>query len=246
MQNITIIGLGKMGSAIHNRLLLQGEYSVGGCEKSDDVNKKIEAADIIIVAVKPQDFDVLVASVTVDLSQKLIISIMAGVAIDSIAQKLHTKRIIRSMPNLGAAHGEGVTGWIASQACSPEDKKVAEQIFCALGHHFEFEDEMLIDRLSAISSAGPAYFFYLTQLLEEKAAEFGFKPDQAERLARYTFLSAAYVMENSGKTSSELVQAVASKGGITEQALLSMKENKFDEIFKNAVEAAKNRSEELK
>ena len=245
MKKITIIGLGKMGSAICNRLLQQGDFEITTCKREDDVNEKVGGADIIIIAVKPQNFDELASSITTNISDKLIISIMAGVTIESISQKLKSKKIIRSMPNLGSAIGEGVTGWIASAACSKEDKDVAEKIFAALGHQFEFEEEQFLDTVTAISGSGPAYFFYLTQLLEEKAIEFGFNKEQAERLAKYTFFSAAKVMEQSDKNPQEWVNAVASKGGITEQALTYMKENKFDSIFKNAVEAAKKRSEEL-
>lgn len=245
MKKITIIGLGKMGSAIYERLKQQAGFVIVTCERNDDVNEKIQDADVVIIAVKPQNFDELVNSIVTSVSDKLIISIMAGVTIESISQKLRVERIIRSMPNLGAAIGEGVTGWIASRECNAEHKTDAENIFSALGHQFEFEEECLLDSVAAISGSGPAYFFYLTQLLEEKAVEFGFNPIQAARLAKYTFFSAAKVMEQSDKNPQEWVSAVASKGGITEQALVHLKENKFDSIFKDAVEAAKKRSEEL-
>lgn len=245
MKKITIIGLGKMGSAIYNRLVQQVEFEISTCERGGDANEKISGADIIIIAVKPQNFDELVSSIVTSVSDKLIISIMAGVTIESISQKMKSKKIIRSMPNLGAAIGEAVTGWIASPECNAEHKTDAEKIFSALGHQFEFEEEYLLDSIAAISGSGPAYFFYLTQLLEEKAIEFGFNKVQADRLAKYTFFSAAKVMEQSDKNPQEWVSAVASKGGITEQALAHLKENKFDSIFKDAIEAAKKRSEEL-
>ncbi len=234
-----------MGSAIYDRLLKSGEFEIITCEKNDGINEKIKDAGILIIAVKPQSFDELAKSITFPISGKLVISIMAGVTIEKIAQKLSAQKIIRSMPNLGAAIGEGVTGWMANPECTQEDKGIAQNIFAALGHQFEFEQEYLLDRIAAISGSGPAYFFYLTQLLEEKAIEFGFNKEQAVRLAKYTFLSAAKVMEQSDKSAADLVTAVASKGGITERALAHMKEQKFDQIFKNAVEEAKKRSEEL-
>ncbi|MBI2990446.1 MAG: pyrroline-5-carboxylate reductase [Candidatus Magasanikbacteria bacterium] len=245
MKKITIIGMGKMGTALYDRLLKQTNFVVSGCGKKDDFAGKVLESDIIILAVKPQDFGDLSQSVGADFSGKLIISIMAGVNLETIERGFDVQKVIRSMPNLGASIGEGVTGWIANAGCDEEDKDVAKNIFSAIGHQFEFEDEHLLDKIGAISGSGPAYFFYLTKLLEEKAIEFGFSRTQAERLAIYTFLSAAKVMEHSKKNAKDLVDAVASRGGITESAFLYMKEHRFDEIFKQAVEEAKKRSEEL-
>ena len=170
---------------------------------------------------------------------------MAGVAVEAIQKKLGVQRIIRSMPNLSTKVGEGVTGWISSVDCSDRDKKDAEIIFSACGHQFELEQESQLDALVAISGSGPAYFFYLTQLLKEKAEEFGFTSQQATRLARHTFVGAAQSFMKSDMTSEEWVSAVKSKGGTTEAALESMNDNSFGDIFKKAVNAAKNRSEEV-
>lgn len=245
MKKIVIIGMGKMGTAIYERLTAGGGFEVSTCVRGNDVNEKLRDADIILIAVKPQDFSNLSRSVKADFSDILIISIMAGVNFETIQRSLKVRKVIRSMPNLGASIGEGVTGWMASRECGVGDKEVAKIIFSAMGHQFELEDERLLDRIAAISGSGPAYFFYLVQLLEEKALEFGFNQEQAQRLALYTFLSAAKVMEHSKKDAAGLVNAVASKGGITERALLYMKEYRFDDIFKQAVEEAKKRSEEL-
>lgn len=245
MKKITIIGMGKMGTAIYERLTAGRDFEVTVCVRDNDVNEKLRGVDIVLIAVKPQDFGNLSQSIKADLSDTLVISIMAGVNIETIQHNFKVQKVIRSMPNLGASIGEGVTGWMANAQCGAGDKEVAHIIFSALGHQFELEDEGLLDRIAAISGSGPAYFFYLTKLLEEKALEFGFNLEQSQRLALYTFLSAAKVMEHSNKSAMDLVSAVASKGGITERALLYMEEHEFGDIFKQAVEEAKKRSEEL-
>lgn len=233
-----------MGSVISGRLAAHS-FDVIGCDRGDNVNEKVVDADVLLIAVKPQGFDELAESISADLSDKLIISIMAGTTIVDISEKLGVARVVRSMPNLATGIGEGVTGWVASDICDSEDKKNVEKIFATFGHQFELQEEDQLNEFGAIAGCGPAYFFYLSQLLQEKAEEFGFAPDQAARLARYTFVGAAKSMEPSEKSAEQWVKDVASKGGVTEQALKHMKEHDFETIFKDAIEAAKKKSEKF-
>lgn len=243
--NVAIIGLGNMGEAIASRLEDAEGISLTRITKDDDVNQSLEEQDVVIVAVKPQSFDPLVQSITLDLSNVLVISIMAGVTIAELQEKLGAQKVVRSMPNLGASLGESATGWVSSDTCLEEDEKVVEQVLFHLGPQFGFEDESLLDAFVAICGSGPAYFFYLTQLISEKAQEFGFTKQQAINMARQTFLGAAHVMHQSEREPSEWVKKVASKGGVTEQAIAYMKENGFDMIFTEALQKAREKSESL-
>ncbi len=242
---VAIIGLGNMGEAIASRLEDAEDISLTRITKEDDVNALLKEQDVVIVAVKPQSFDVLAQSITANLSDVLVISIMAGVTIAELQEKLGAQKVVRSMPNLGASLGESATGWVSSDACLEEDEKVVEQVLFHLGPQFGFDDESFLDAFTVICGSGPAFFFFLAQLLSEKAQEFGFTHQQATNMARQTFFGSAHVMHQSEREPGEWVEKVSSKGGVTEQAITYMKEHGFDTIFTDALQKAKEKSEEL-
>lgn len=242
---LTVIGLGNMGRPIADRLKESGDFEIVECEYTDNANEKLKNVDAFVIAVKPQHFDGLTTSISIDLSGKLAISIMAGVTIETIQTKLKMQRVVRSMPNLAVRHGLGTIGWYASSACSAEDARLAEKIFSYMGASIKLTDENMMNELTAVSGSGPAYFFYLTELLEEKAREFGFDEQHARRLAEQTFIGAAKLLGAGGKSAKEWREAVSSKGGVTVEAIKSLEENNFGKIFKDALEKAQKRSEEL-
>lgn len=244
MKNITIIGLGNMGSAIA-RSLESLDINITTCEINDNPNEKLANADAFIIAVKPQSFNELASSINIDLSEKLAISIMAGVSIENIQEELSIKKVVRSMPNLGIQIGKGVVGWIASEEVGISEKDFVKKMFQAMGTEVELEKEEMIDAITAISGSGPAYFFYLCQLLQKKAEEFGFNSEDARKIAQETFVGSATLLESGDKTAREWRKSVTSKGGTTQAALEYMMENGFEEIFKNAIEEAKEKSEKL-
>jgi len=244
MKKVLIIGMGKMGSAIFQALEKQ-EFDVVSCDRDGDVVACAAQADIVLIAVKPQSFDELAESLGDTLKEKIIISIMAGVSIASIQEKLHAEKVIRSMPNLAAAVGESATGWVHSDACSPEDLIMVGDVLASFGHQFQLESEDQMDAFSALAGSGPAYFFNLVALLEQKGIEFGFNQQQARRIAMHTFVGAAAAMEQSEKSPAQWVQDVASKGGMTEKALEHFEKTSFGNIFKDAVQKACDRSKQL-
>ena len=118
-------------------------------------------------------------------------------------------------------------------------------IFDCVGTQLEVEEENKLDEITALSGSGPAYFYFLTELIYDKAIEFGFDHEDARKISEQTFTGAAAIFNHESATAKELKEAVTSKGGTTEAALKYLEENGFDKIFKDALEAAKNRSEEL-
>lgn len=248
-----------MGSAFFNGLLKKYSHTqVHICDRNadklketvtpnccTDVNEMIDKVNTLIFAVKPQSFDELVDSFKKPIDDKLIISIMAGITVEKLINKTGSKRVVRAMPNLPVKTGKGLTGWVKSADLSNEDIVVVREIFKCVGKEIQLEEEDQIDKITPISGSGPAFFFYLTKLLEEKALEFGFHPEDARRIAEVTFLGSADLFASERITTEEMISRVASKGGTTEKVLTHLKENNFDEIFKDALEAAKNRSKEL-
>lgn len=234
---LALLGPGKMGTAIYEALKDELEVTLYGR------NEKIGAADVFLFAVKPQDFSDGVKDL--ELSNKLIISIMAGVQLQRLAELTGSQKIVRSMPNLPIQVKKGFTAWIANPEVTPTEKEFVKKIFKSLGFEMELKNEEQLDEITALSGSGPAYFFALCEMLEKKALEWGFPAEQASQIARSTLLGAAALLEENDKTSSEWREAVTSKGGTTEAALARLKEQHFDSIFLQALEVAKQRSKEL-
>jgi len=237
--------MGNMGSAIHKRLEKLSEFELSGCDKGCDINEEVKDQDILIIAVKPQSAGELFQSIITNLSDKLIISIMAGVSVEKIVKLSGSKKIVRSMPNLGVQVGKGVVGWIATEEVGDKEKELVQKIFSSMGMEVELKDENKIDEITALSGSGPAYFFYLVELLAQKAIRFGFDKDIAEKIAVATLAGSADLLVGGEKSAKEWREAVTSKGGTTEAVLNYLKDNKFGEIFSSAIDEAKKRSEEL-
>ncbi len=245
MKKLCIIGLGNMGQAINDALCSRKLFEVNGCDKDDDVNEKIKDCEIILIAVKPQSFDELASQISIDLSGKLVVSIMAGVSVKKINDKLKSARIVRVMPNLPLKVGKAFSGWYATSDITHEDKKLVQNILQSFGTEIEVNDEDKIDAITALSGSGPAYYYFLNRTLSTQAMELGFSEDEAKKIVKGTFLGASKLLEESGEDSYTLIKKITSKGGTTEAALKYMEEKGADKIIQEAVGKAYKRAKEL-
>jgi pyrroline-5-carboxylate reductase len=207
-----------------------------------------EKADIVIFAVKPQVFG-NVASPLKDIVQQrkpLVISIAAGVRAASIDQWLggHTA-VVRVMPNTPALIGAGASALFANAETSDDQRNIAESIMRAVGITVWVDQEEQMDTVTALSGSGPAYFFLILEALQHAAEELGLPAETAQLLAQQTALGASLMAIDSVHTPAELRRHVTSPGGTTEKAVTVLEENHIREIFKQALTAAKHRSEEL-
>jgi len=258
-KKIGIIGLGNMGGAFYGGLqeILREEqlfgYDRGGSKKQDlgidnftsSTKELVGKVDVIILAVKPQSLGELAEELSGKCQDKLVISMLAGVTVERLQNVLGAKRVIRCMPNLAIKVGQGVIGWLAAVAVGTEDKELAKEIFSSFGYQLEVEEEEQLDSITALSGSGPAYYFYLSSILEKEAVKMGFTEEEARAIVENTFQGAAKLLEQGDMSSGELVKAVASKGGTTEAALESFAQDELDEVVARALENAKKRSEEL-
>ncbi len=223
-----------MGSAMM-AALKANEFEVGGVERGE----KLIESDCYILAMKPQDF------VEFDTGEKLVISIMAGVSIKRIQGKCGTKKIVRAMPNLPLKVGKALTGWIASDEVSEDEKQFAKKIFESFGEEIELDNEDKVNAITALSGSGPAYFYLLTEFIKKAAVEMGFCQEDAEKIAKRTIVGSAELLEKSGLSAEELRKKITSKGGTTEAAIKYLEENGIEETVKGAITAAQKRAEEL-
>lgn len=206
-----------------------------------------ESPRVVVLAVKPQVMGEVLASVKpiVD-AQTLVLSIAAGVSIAKFSAALGTDKVVRTMPNTPAQLGKGISGAVAAQAVTGDDKKLAQALLEAAGQVVWLDDERLIDSVTAVSGSGPAYAFYLVEALAGAGEKQGLSSEQAMLLARQTIIGAAALLEADASPASQLRKNVTSPGGTTQAALdVLMAEDGLSVLMDRAVAAARMRSEEL-
>jgi len=265
-KRIGIIGFGNMGSAIAEGL--KNTYEVIVYDK--DISKikslkKIKVAssnidlvknvDLVILAVKPQDFKSLLNEIKDYTKDKFVISIAAGIPIEFIKKYLNTE-IVRVMPNLPLKVKKGVSCICPDSAVKKENLELAKKIFKKFGVVLVIK-ENLIDAATAISGSGPGFLYYMIKnkskseikkyiknifipIVIETAQKLGFDKKSAQILAKNTKEGSLIYLNKSKLSLSELINKVASKGGTTEAGLCVLSQNRgLDEAILKAYERAK-------
>ncbi|HEY0030155.1 MAG TPA: pyrroline-5-carboxylate reductase [Bacteroidia bacterium] len=207
---------------------------------------RISESDIIILAVKPQDF----VELSLELKQVLkpaniLVSIMAGMKMDRIEKALEQKNIIRAMPNSPAELGMGMTAFTASKTLAMDQIRKAENLLSTTGRTVYFEDENLLDAVTALSGSGPAYFFYIVKQMVDAGKRMGFDEATSAMLVKQTMLGSFHLLNTANKSLDELIQAVASKGGTTEAALSVFNAAEVGENLQKGILKARDRANEL-
>jgi len=206
----------------------------------------IKDMDLIVVAVKPQDivnlFDTIKDFIA---SQQLILSIMAGIKIETIRSGLSAAKIIRAMPNLPAQIGVGMTVYTSSEEVTRIELVTVQNLLSASGKTIYVEREEMINAATAISGSGPAYVFYFMQSLIESAKEMGFSQSESELLTYQTFKGAVDLFNKYDISCDEWISKVSSRGGTTEAAINGFNKRSVQMGFKEGVIAALNRAQEL-
>ena len=225
------------------RLKLMGDLGVG---TSEAAGPELASAEAIIFAVKPQHMREAAQAVAKFLGDPLVISIAAGIRLQSLARWLGGRtRIVRAMPNTPALVHAGITGLHAPEALGKADRDVAEALLGAVGATLWFEKEGELDAVTAVSGSGPAYVFYAIEALEEAAREMGLAEGASRSLARWTFVGATKLAIERGEEPAALRAQVTSKGGTTEAAVRVLDAAGIKQHFIDAVRAACERSREL-
>lgn len=206
----------------------------------------LSVADLIILAVKPQDSAALFARLRPEADpQQVYLSIMAGVTIESIQQGLGVEKVIRAMPNLPAQIGLGMTSYTASDAVTRIELVLVQNLLNTTGKAIYVDTEYAIDATTAISGSGPAYVLYFMQAMIEAAEEMGFSESEAELLVAQTFRGAVELQMKNELTCADWIQRVSSKGGTTEAAMNTFRATSVYEDIKSGARAALARAEEL-
>ena len=256
---IGIIGGGNMGSAILSGIVRK--YSVFVCEKEQkkaqalkrkfgikllNLREIVQHAQMIILAVKPQDFDSVLKELRGYVTfNKLVVSIAAGISCQYIEKRLGAKiRVVRTMPNLAAKVGEAMTAICRGHKATNSDLDAASHIFGSIGKTVVVE-EKFIDTITAVSGSGPAYVFLFVECLNKAAKSLGLKEHLAKELVLQTLKGSLKLLEETKEDASSLRVKVTSKKGTTQAAIDVFFKNKIDKIFTQALKSAQKRAKEL-
>jgi len=259
------IGAGNMARAmlkalLDNRIVCSGEVTVSDVNTAslDAVRREfgvntttgnlecIQAAEVIILAVKPQNLDSVGRELKGEIKPgQMVVSILAGTSIQRLAECLDTTEIVRAMPNTPAQIGHGMTVWTAPSALDSGRKQQARVILSAMGEAINVDDETYIDMATAISGSGPAYFFLFMESLVEAGLELGFDEKTARILVLQTALGSIKYAMQSGADLADLRLQVTSPGGTTARAVKVFEAAGFKDTVKEAVASAYHRAREM-
>jgi pyrroline-5-carboxylate reductase len=257
--DILLVGCGRMGSALVERLIATHHVLVydpfapapdgtSKIESLSEANIRLSRNATIVLAIKPQAF-AGIAPLLVGLAtaERRIVSIIAGIRIAQMQSMFGSATpLFRAMPNTPVAVGAGATAIIASAAARQEDSEVVQSLFESVGRYLWLDQEGDLDLVTALSGSGPAYFFRFTEALAKAATGLGLDRDAAEMLARQTMVGAARLAETQLQPLSSLREQVTSPGGTTAAALAVMNcENAIDVLAHEMLQAAMLRSREL-
>lgn len=218
-------------------------YNVNICQNNEEV---VDAADIVIIAVKPQDFITAIEPISSSFSSHhIVISLAAGLQIDQIKKLVADGRIVRAMPNTPSVIGKGVVGY-----CTEQDdnvlETVVEDLFEPLGFVTKMNEDDQFEALMISCSAGTGFVFELMMYWQDWIEERGIAPEIAKEMTVETFLGAAMLAaHNHTNTIEELQSKVTSKKGVTEAGLESMRELEIERALRYSFEKAALRNQAL-
>lgn len=215
-----------------------------------DVYEKIEdalpKADVVFLAVKPFHSEELFIKMRPMMNEEqIVVSLMAGVTIETIQDGLGVKKVVRTMPNLPAQVGKGVTSYTESEEVSRVELLMIRNLLDTTGESIHVENQNYIDASTGISGSGPAYVFYFMNSMLEAALKMGFSDNDSRVLVSQTFEGAVELFNRNDLSPTLWMDRVASKGGTTRAALDSMDDNNVKELIKQAAYAAFDRAVEL-
>jgi pyrroline-5-carboxylate reductase len=263
---IAFIGAGNMASSIIGGLVTEGFSAeqiiardpypaslerlrdIAKVETTDDNQHAIANADVVVLAVKPQVMKPILEDLanSAQLHKPLVISIAAGIKVKSLDQWLGGGMpIVRCMPNTPALVQTGATALYANPVVSEHQKRLADQILGAVGIALWVSEEQALDAVTAVSGSGPAYFFLVMEAMQAAGESMGLSAETAKQLTLQTALGAAKMAMSSDVDTAELRRRVTSPGGTTAEALKVLENRNLKDIFLQALEAGRNRSEEL-
>ena len=259
---VAFIGGGKMAEAIL-RGILSGkladpkDISVGepvaerreylssqfGVSADADNLRMVQQADLVVLAVKPQDLGPVMGQLRGQLgSQQAALSIVAGAKMDTLSNGLAHGSVIRVMPNTPAQVGAGMTLWTCSEGVDAVRREMAKSVLGTIGQEIYVTDERYLDMATALSASGPAYVFLFIEALIDAGVYVGLPRDMARTLALQTVFGSAKLLLETGMHPAEAKDMVVSPAGTTAEALRVLEDQGVPAAIVSAVDAAYRKS----
>ena len=263
-QKIGMIGAGQMATALAQGFIKAGLVSaeqvsaadplaeararfaqVTGSRVAESNAEVVRRADVVFLAVKPQQIDGVLSELRGPLGGKLVISIAAGVKLARLAERLGADaRVVRVMPNTPCLVGQGAAAFCLGGGATADDAALVEQLLRAVGTAYRV-DEKLMDAVTGLSGSGPAFVYIVIEALSDGGVRMGLPRAVASALAAQTVLGAAQMVLTTGEHPAVLKDRVASPGGTTIAGLKALEDGGLRSAVIAAVEAAARRSAEL-
>ncbi len=248
-RKVAILGGGRLGTALHEGLLSSGwrdEAELVVTRRGGDNLGAVTGAAIVVIAVKPQDIDTLLAEIGDGLTpQQTVVSVAAAITTAHIEKRIAPEiPVVRAMPNAPATVHEGMAGICAGTHASEEHLALAEELLGHLGRVVRVPED-LMDAVTAISGSGPAYFALLAEAMIEAGILLGVSREISTTLVVQTMFGTAKQLRDQGMHPVELRESVTSPGGTTIAAIRELEQAGVRAAFLNAIQAAMDRAREL-
>lgn len=253
MAQALLVGLASQGFTMANITVIDPDLT-----KQTDLQTRLQVhtastltadnakVDLIVLAVKPQQLKSVAGQLAAFLHTQLVLSVAAGIRSADLSRWLNDyPTVIRTMPNTPAQIQAGITGAYAMPAVNARQRLLAEQLLQAAGEVIWLNDEQQLDAVTAISGSGPAYVFLLIEALTAAGIALGLSAAQATQLSIATFKGASLLAAQSEVPIATLRAQVTSKGGTTEQGLLSLNQAGIHAIMQQAAQQAASRAQQL-
>lgn len=229
-----------------SEVLKKKQFQIPKDNFSTIAQKEWFEVDIIILAVKPQDFKLLSNQISTFINKEhLVLSVMAGISIERIQKELNVVKVVRSMPNIPTQIGQGITVFSASQETDRKELFIIQNLINTTGKSLYVSDEKMLNPATAISGSGPAYVYFFMNAMIEAAENLGFSNSEAIFLVNNTFLGAVQLQSRNNLSHQEWIDKVTSKGGTTEAALDVFQNFEVFENIIKGIESANQKAIEL-
>jgi pyrroline-5-carboxylate reductase len=262
VRRIAILGAGRIGEALLSGLLSSGWSDIvvttrrepraaelrerHGVEATTSNVDAVRGAALVVIAVKPQDIDALLAEIGAELAPaQTVLSIAAAIPTARIEARIADGvPVVRAMPNAPSVVHEGMAGLSAGSHAGDEHLALAEEVLTHLGRIVRVPEDML-DAITAVSGSGPAYFALLAEAMIEAGILLGLARETSTTLVVQTMLGTAKQLRDLGMHPVELRESVTSPGGTTIAAIRELEQAGVRAAFLNAIQAAMTRAREL-
>jgi pyrroline-5-carboxylate reductase len=263
--NLALIGTGVMGQAIIKSILAKAFVAAEairlfdtdgdkagklaqeiGARSCSSPSEAVKGAEIVILAVKPPVMPSAIASIQNQIDDDaIVISIAAGITVERLRSLAGNKpAIVRAMPNMPVRIGRGVTALCFDQA-SPAQKQIVLDLWTCCGLVFEIRED-LMDAVTGLSGSGPAYVMMMLDALSEAGVYLGLPRETAQKMAAMTLQGSAQMVLETGQHPAALIDQIATPGGTTIEAILSLEEDGLRAALMHAVCAAADKSRQLR